>query len=135
MKIIVTEQNYKHVAALLRKYLSNGFSDVLYYPTTKKRKAILNYFNLPRAGNSIIKSSKSTFDLAVVEPDFMFEKRFIRIHNNLDVCGTDDEYNSRYRAFVIYCGAVVNFKGSSIEVVKEHPTNKGEKAIMKISLL
>jgi len=133
MKIKVTNQNIKHVAGLLRKALRNGFSDRMYYPASKRQNTAYKTLNLK---NSVIeKSGKSVFHQTVVESDYMHGRRFIRIHNNLDVYGTDDEWSSRYRAFLVDIDDVVDFLSGEIHIRCTHPTRKEQKANQIIKLL
>jgi len=105
MKLTVTPQNIKHVLELFKKnFAGKGLDTQMFYPTAKR----LNRMPLKR--KQIEKSNKTLFKEFVAETDFMFGNKFIRVHNNLDVFGGEDEYSSRYRAFVIYCGDTVEFK-------------------------
>jgi len=125
MKYIVTPQNIKSVAKMIEKLAKNkSLVTQSFYPTAKKHSVNLKAIGIKK--HIVTESSVSVFDKSVVETDFMQDKHFIRIHNN-DI-NTDGFYYSSFRAFIIYCGDVVEFKNNIIYLRTSHPTKKGCKA-------
>ena len=125
MKLKATEKNLSHIKGLIDK-ISKGkiLNERLFYPTVKKRSQIRKSLSIQKT--SILKSNISTFFHTVVEVDFMHNKHFIRVHNNMDA---DDYYaENPFLAFIINCGDVVVIKNNVVYVKTSHPTNRNEKA-------
>ena len=71
----------------------------------------------------ITKSMVSVFEQVVIELDYMFDKHFIRVHNN-----DRSDYNYDFRAFIIDCGDVLEFKNNVVYLRSTHPVKRTEKA-------
>ena len=125
MKYIVTPKNIKSIAKMIEKISKNkSLVSQTFYPTSKKVDVI--YKNIGIDKHIITKSMVSVFDEVVIELDCMFDKHFIRVHNNDR--DTDDFNYSNFRAFIIDCGDVVEFKNNTIYLRSTHPTKRTEKA-------
>lgn len=129
--MIVTPINIKSVASVLQK-TSEGKKLVsrLFYPAHKKEETM--YKNIGIDKFVVTKSTLSTFEKHVIETDFMHGKHFIRVHNNED---SDDFGYSNFRAFLINCGDVVEFKHRTVLVRCGHPTDKKQKANRLIKIV
>ena len=122
MKYIVTPKNIKSIAKMIEKISKNkSLVSQTFYPTSKKLETI--YKNIGIDKHIITKSTVSVFEQVVVELDYMFDKHFIRVHNN-----DRSDYNYDFRAFIIDCGDVVEFKNNVIYLRSMHPTKRTEKA-------
>jgi len=120
MKYIVTPKNIKSIAKMIEKISKNkSLVSQTFYPTSKKVDTI--YKNIGIDKHIITKSIVSVFDEVVIELDYMFNKYFIRVHNN-----NKRDYN--FRAFIIDCGDIVEFKNNIVYIRREHPTKRAEKA-------
>lgn len=128
MKLLVTNQNLKHIEGVFKKLLKDkSFSSQSFYPAAKKRQKIFDTLGLRMY---VVESSSTSFyKQSVVKHDFMFEKGFVRIHNNLDVYGVDEDTHSRYRAFLIEVGDVIEIKGNSVYITGRKFTDKKEKVV------
>lgn len=102
----------------------------LFYPSSKKE--LTTYKNIGIEKVVIAKSNLSIFERHVIENAFMYGKHFIRIHN--DDHSDELEY-SNYRAFLIHCGDVVEFKNTKVLIRCGHPTGKEQKANRVIKFL
>lgn len=133
MKYKVTLQNIKQVNGLLNKALKGKeFTTKQYYPANKKQQEIKEQLKLK--GCIITNSAKTKFIDNIVELSTMFGKTFIRVHNNLDLFGVEEYEHSRYRAFLIKVGDVIEFKGRLITIRCEHPTSREKKSLKEIRL-
>jgi hypothetical protein len=129
MKLEVTHKNIKSIAKMIEKVAKNKtmFSQT-FYPTSKKEKVILNNLGIDK--RIITESNLSKWNTHKIETDFMFDKHFIRVSNNKE---TECDFGfSEFRAFIIDCGNVVEFKNNIITIRTEHPTKNNQKAIEKI---
>ena len=122
MKYIVTPKNIKSIAKMIEKISKNkSLVSQTFYPTSKKLETI--YKNIGIDKHIITKSTVSVFEQVVVELDYIFDKHFIRVHNN-----DRSDYNYDFRAFIIDCGDVVEFKNNVIYLRSMHPIKRTEKA-------
>ena len=122
MKYVVTPKNIKSIAKMIEKISKNkSLVSQTFYPTSKKLETI--YKNIGIDKHIITKSTVSVFEQVVVELDYMFDKHFIRVHNN-----DRSDYNYDFRAFIIDCGDVVEFKNNIVYLRSSHPTKRTEKA-------
>ena len=122
MKYKVTPKNIKSIAKMIEKISKNKkLVSQTFYPTSKKIETI--YKNIGIDKHIITKSMVSVFDEVVIELDYLFDKHFIRIHNN-----DKSYYKDNFRAFIIDCGDIVEFKNNVIYLRSKHPTKRTEKA-------
>ena len=122
MKYIVTPKNIKSIAKMIEKISKNkSLVSQTFYPTSKKVDTI--YKNIGIDKHIITKSMVSVFDEVVIELDYMFDRHFIRVHNN-----DKSYYKHNFRAFIIDCGDIVEFKNNIVYIRREHPTKTTEKA-------
>ena len=122
MKYIVTPKNIKSIAKMIEKISKNKkLVSQTFYPTSKKVDSI--YKNIGIEKHIITKSMVSVFEQVVIELDYMFDKHFIRVHNN-----DRSDYNYDFRAFIIDCGDVLEFKNNVVYLRSTHPVKRTEKA-------
>lgn len=122
MKYIVTPKNIKSIAKMIEKISKNKkLVSQTFYPTSKKADSI--YKNIGIEKHIVTKSIVSVFEQVVIELDYMFDKHFIRVHNN-----DRSDYNYDFRAFIIDCGDVVELKNNVVYLRSTHPVKINEKA-------
>lgn len=129
----VTESNIHFVAYLLKKYISNGFTEQTFYPASKKANSVLKHFNIEYHWLDFMykveESVKSVFNKGVVEIDNFFSQyHYIRIHNNGEKVSNfydlDFDDDDNFKAMVIHCGDEIKFNKGRITIKKEAPLHK-----------
>jgi hypothetical protein len=139
--MIVSESNIHFVAHLLKKYISNGFTEQTFYPSSKKANSVLRYFNIEDDWKDVLyeveKSLKSHFSRGFIEIDnFFSEYNYIRIHNDgkriYDFYDLDLIDNNGYMAMVIRCGDEIKFNKGRI-TIRQKLSIKNDKVLNVIT--